>query len=295
MKKTLLLSLAIVIMNCGNKAESNSDKIPEIKIDTLQDFKEKNEKYKVTFEKHFNVSNINDTVFKDVIEITDNNVATNGKDYLFDISISKTIKVPVVFVQAQVPLNLLPHIYPEFSRIIVVSPNWKYYQEMSNQKLGEGLACEPMASSIIYEFKRENNRVKKDSLVLMGSFPKMEFANKSKPETNKVEVYFSESYGSVCCPRDEQWDNRPSRDEFAANFEKINKIKITNTYREPHGKEGEAFYYYSLKGLSNKLKLNFILERTFSRIINRHLKDLMITPKIYTPTILEVNNRMKKT
>jgi hypothetical protein len=295
MKKTLFLLFSMCIMNCGNKAESSSDKIPEIKIDTLQDFKEKNEKYKVTFEKHFNISNINDTVFKNVIGITDSNVATNGKDYLFDISISKTIKVPVIYVEAEVPLNLLPHIYPEFSRIIVISPNWKYYQELSTQKLPKGMCAEPMTSSIIYEFRRENNIVKKDSLVLMGDFPKMEFENKSQPETNKIEVYFSESYDSACCPRDQQWDNKPSRNEFIAHFEKINKIKITDTYREPHGKEGEAFYYYSLKGLSNKLKLNFILERTFSRIINRHLKDLMIKPKIYTPTILEVNNRMKRT
>jgi hypothetical protein len=291
MKNTLLPLLFICIMNCGNKAESNSYKIPEIKTDTLKNSKVRYERDKVTFEKHFNISNINDTVFKNVIGITDSNVATNGKDYLFDISISKTIKVPVIYVEAEVPLNLLPHIYPKFSRIIVISPNWKYHQELSTQKLPKGMCAEPMTSSIIYEFRRENNIVKKDSLVLMGDFPKMEFANKSKPETYKMEVYFSESYGSACCPR----DNRPSRDEFIAHFEKINKIKITDTYREPHGKEGEAFYYYSLKGLSNKLKLNFILERTFSRIINRHLKDLMIKPKIYTPTILQVNNRMKRT
>jgi len=240
---------------------------------------------------------MNDSTFKNVIQISDNTVSTNGKDYLFDIAISDTVKTPVIFVQAEIPLNLLNGIYPTFSKIIVIVPNWTYYKGVSSQKLPKGIKCaEPMASSIIYEFKRENGKFLKDSLIIMGGkgFPEMEF-NNNLIENSDKKVYYSERYGSDCCPRDQQLDNKPTREEFIIFFEKENSVKIIDTYQEMRGKEGEIVYYYSLKGLSNKLKLKFILERSFYRIINRKTKDIEKIPRIYTPTtIISLNNRMEK-
>lgn len=238
---------------------------------------------------------ISDKSFENVIEITDKNVVSNGSDFLFDVAIPKDLKTPVLFVSAKVRQKLLSGIYPEFSKIIVISPNWNYYDEISKEKLPEGVACaEPMASSVIYEFKRENGKVSKDSVVLMGNFPEMKIVSHPKIKTNQVLIYYTESFGSRCCPKDLQWENSPKREEFIANFESENKAKIGNTFVDYRGKEGESKYYYTLNNFSNELKLHFILERNFYRILNRHLKDIIKYPRIFTPTILDVNNDLKK-
>ncbi len=238
---------------------------------------------------------ISDKYFENVIEITDKNVVTNRSDFLFDVAIPVDSKTPIVFVSAKVSQKLLSGIYPELTRIIVISPNWNYYDENSKQKLPEGVICaEPMASSVIYEFKRQNGKVLKDSLVLMGSFPEMKIVSPPKIKANQTLIYFTEGFGSRCCPKDLQWENSPKREEFVANFERENKTKIGNTYVEYRGKEGESNYYYTLNNLSNELKLRFILERNFYRIINRHLKDIIKYPRIFTPIVLEVNSNIKK-
>lgn len=238
---------------------------------------------------------ISDKYFENVIEITDKNVVTNKSDFLFDVAIPNDSKTPVVFVSAKVEQKLLSGIYPEFSKIIVISPNWNFYEENSKQKLPEGVICaEPMASSVIYEFKRENGKTLIDSLVLMGNFPEMKIVSPPKTTANQALVYFTERFGSKCCPKDLQWENAPKREEFIANFESENKTKIGNTYVEYTGKEGESNYYYTLNKLSNELKLRFILERNFYRIVNRHLKDIIKYPRIFTPTILDVNSKLKK-
>lgn len=238
---------------------------------------------------------ISDKYFENVIEITDKNVVTNGSDFLFDVAISEESKTPVLFVSAKVQQKLLSEIYPEFSRIIVVSPNWNYYDEISKQKLPEDVSCaEPMASSVIYEFQRINGKILKDSLVLMGSFPEMKIVSPQKIKPNQTLVYFTERFGSRCCPKDLQWENSPKREEFIANFESENNTKIGNTYFRYTGKEGESDYYYTLNKLSNELKLRFILERNFYRIVNRHLKDIIKYPRIFTPTILDVSSDLKK-
>ena len=238
---------------------------------------------------------ISDKYFENVIEIKDKNVVTNGSDFLFDIAIPEESKTPVLFVSATVSQKLLSGIYPEFSRIIVVSPNWNFYNETARKAKENGIYCaEPIASSVIYEFKRENGKILKDSLVLMGSFPEMKIVSPPKIKPNQVLVYFTERFGSRCCPKDLQWENSPKREEFIANFESENKAKIGNTYVRYTGKEGESDYHYTLNKLSNELKLHFILERNFYRIVNRHLKDIIKYPRIFTPTILDVNSDLKK-
>ncbi|MDR6969614.1 hypothetical protein J2X31_003647 [Flavobacterium arsenatis] len=251
---------------------------------------------KVQNENTYHSEMIRDSIFENVIQIIDNNVATNGIDYIFDVSISKNTQVPVLFIQTKVPLNLLPTIYPEFSKIIVITPNWTYYAEVSGNQ-PKGVDCaEPMASSIVYEFNRENGKLQKDSLVIKGGngFPEMKFSEYNQLKNNEIKIYYTESYGSDCCPRDQQLDNKPTREEFISFFEKENKVKITDTYAEMRGKEGEVNFYYTLNQLSNHLKLKFILERDFYRIINRHTKDIIKTPQIYTPKTITLHNKIEK-
>lgn len=245
----------------------------------------------------FHSEMIRNSIFENVIEITDNDVVSYGIDYLFTVPIPKSTETPIIFVQTEVPLELLSGIYPEFQKLIVIVPNWTFYKENSNEKLPEGIKCaEPVASFIICEFNRENGKLQKDSLVIMGGsgFPEMNFAEKYKLKDNEAEIYYSEYYGSICCPADPQYSNTPTREDFITFFEKENNTKITDTYIAIIGHEGESAYHYTLKGLSDTQKLKFILERDFHRIINRHLKDIVKTPKIYTPTIIEINSGMEK-
>lgn len=231
---------------------------------------------------------INDSIFENVIEIRISNVVTTGTDYLFDVSIPASIKTPVLYISAEVPLDLLPTIYPEFQKLIIITPDWALIKDTSFSSLEKR-----KPGFIIYKFNRSQGSIVKDSLVVY-KFPEMKFAKKHQLKDNQKEFYYAEGYGSFCCPKDRQYENKPAREEFIKLFEKENNVKITNTYRHSYGKEGEHSYLYPLDGLSNLLKLKFILDRDFYRIINRENKDIIKTPGIYTPFILEINDRTKK-
>ncbi|RYM32095.1 hypothetical protein ERX46_15545 [Brumimicrobium glaciale] len=235
--------------------------------------------------------NFKDSIFENVIVIDDDNITQVGMNFLIDISIPTTIETPVLFISSQIPVDLLAKIYPEFAKIIVIVPNRTSSscvaaKNETNQK--------PIKSTIVYEFIRSDRLIKKDSVILKNDYPKMNFAPKTEIQSDEFESYYTEYFGSICCPRDLQWDNTPTRDEFISFFEKENNVEIIETYRKVNGKEGEAIYYYTLNGLSNKMKLHFILERKFYRIINRHLKDIIFIPQVFTPIRVKMNSSMEK-
>lgn len=235
------------------------------------------------------LTGIPDTTYKNVIEISDKEVVTDGTNFLFDSSIPSEIKSPVVFVSAKLPLNFLPQIYPEFQRLTIITPNWKYYDEIAKQSnIGE-----PIASSIIYQLNRENDHLIKDSLVIMGGFPKMEMVVKASTGEKALKIYLTEYYGSVCCPRDPQWDIKPNINAFITDFEKKQRVKIKDTYVEHIGKEGEIVYYFSFSGLSKDLILKFIAERTSQLAGFQQKKTPVSYPAIFTPIELIINDRMK--
>lgn len=280
MRKLLLLALGLLIIQSCEGQEKKS-KIASVIPAPQQP-------------KSFTSQLIKSSVFHNVVEITDRNKTASGMDHLFDVAIEKTDDPPVIFLQTKVPLKFLSTLYPEFENIIMITPNWTYYEEMSNQRLPEGISCaEPMASSVIYEFKRSNGELLKDSLIMNGGFPEMKFAQPLKLKDHQKAIYFEESFGSVCCQRDPQWDNKPTREEFISSFEDQHKIKIADTYKKIKGKEGEAAYYYTLSGLSPSQKLEFISKRHYSRVINRHLKNLLKTAVIYTPRIIDITDKEK--
>lgn len=237
---------------------------------------------------------LKDSVFENVIEIEDKNIEQINSNYLINVSIPKSNKLPVIFVSARVPLDLLSSLYPEFPKLIVITPNWIYYDKVSKNSFLTKCA-EPMASAVIYDFDRQNGTIKKDSLVLMGKFPEMKIIDKPIISSNQIEIYYTESYGSACCPRDQQWDNKPVLKDFITLFEKKNKVTITDTYKKRRGKEGEAIYYYPLKDLPNNLKLKFILEREYARIINRETKNRYEIKKIFCPYIIEIEDGLVNT
>ena len=104
---------------------------------------------KINTENLYSSEKIKDSIFENVIEITDRNIESNGIDYLFTIPISQDVETPILFISEKVPLKLLPTIYPEFSKLIVIVPNWTYYEEVSKDLPKDVDCAEPMASSIV--------------------------------------------------------------------------------------------------------------------------------------------------
>ncbi len=78
---------------------------------------------------------------------------------------------------------------------------------------------------------------------------------------NDLMFEYSESYGSVCCPKDPAWNQKVGLKEFISKFEKENVISLKETYMVIQGKEGEKTYYLSFKGWPKKMKDKFIKER----------------------------------
>jgi maltose-binding protein MalE len=71
-------------------------------------------------------------------------------------------------------------------------------------------------------------------------------------------IHLSESYGSVCCPKDPKHNNHISK--FIKGFEQENKVDIT-VYFVRQGKEGEATYFINLDNLNEKQQYQFMMQR----------------------------------
>ena len=136
---------------------------------------------KTTKNNSFHSEKIRDSIFENVIEITDNDIVTKGTDYIFNVSISKSEETPILFVSARVPLEILSDIYQEFPKLIVIAPNWNYYDEVAKQMTPIELRrAEPRTSTIIYEFNRKDGILKKDSIIIMDTFPEIRFKTNKK-------------------------------------------------------------------------------------------------------------------
>lgn len=165
MKKTIIISVLFAFYACANK----TPKVTENQ--SLQ---------KNTSAHTFYSKRIRDSIFYNVIEITDNDVVKNGTKYLFNVEIPKSEETPVLFVSARIPLEILSGIYPEFPKLIVIAPNWNLYDEVAKQMPSDIGCAEPRTSTVIYEFNRENKMLLKDSIIVMDTFPEMRFKTTSK-------------------------------------------------------------------------------------------------------------------
>lgn len=80
-----------------------------------------------------------------------------------------------------------------------------------------------------------------------------------------LKVYYADSYGSVCCPRDPKWDRKQDDTSFIKEYERNNKVKIKDTYRQNNGKEGEHAIYYTLSGLTSLQRTGLCWKRGLKR------------------------------
>lgn len=104
----------------------------------------------------------------------------NNDKYLFNVEIPKSEEIPVLFVSARIPLEILSGIYPDFPKLIVIAPNWNLYDEVAKQMPSDIGCAEPRTSTVIYEFNRESKTLLKDSIIVMDTFPEMRFKTISK-------------------------------------------------------------------------------------------------------------------
>jgi len=214
--------------------------------------------------------NVSDSVFTNVVKIEDKNITKYGDKMPIDVSIPTDIEVPIIFfdisIKNKIPRNLLLELYfYEYNVIMFIAPNWE-------SSIGEN----NIKTFTIYKLDRgrgENRRLNGqwlgpllDSLNLQKNFLELHFAD-MKLKDEEVDIYYQVGYGSRCCPRDKNWDNYESNQEFLKKY----IDKIGDGYRIVLGREGEHITYYTLAGTAQE-KLKFLAD-SFSET----------PPRIYTP------------
>ncbi len=99
-------------------------------------------------------------------------------------------------------------------------------------------------------------------------------------KVDSVLIYYSEFYGSHCCPPDTRYANKITLTDFISEFEKKHQVKIGELFSIVMGYEGEHIVHLTLSGLTPAQKIQFIDERANSLLSSR--KELN-QPTIYTP------------
>jgi len=233
-----------------------------------------------------------DSLYKGVIEIKEEGVARIGDNYLIDILIDEDPnKKHVFFVSAHLPVGLFKNpdgFYPALQEFILVVPDWNFYQKIAEDATKSGIILEPAVTNNYYHIRRTGEEVLIDSIHISGDrHPKLEFTDPPNPK-DMLTIYRSESYGSVCCPKDPRWDIVDREVPFIKDFEDRNKYKIKGIYRQNNGKEGEHIRYYTLPGLTSLQRLQFILEKQSQWIVNEESQNMILSPKLFTPQLIRI-------
>ena len=113
-------------------------------------------------------------------------------------------------------------------------------------------------------------------------YKKLLSTNKNKSDS--ILIYYSEQHGTGCCSTVSE-PKVNSITNFIKQFEDINKVKIGKSYYITVGDEGEYIAYYTLDGLSQTQKINFIDQRVYSYdpFSNRETKSIGKISQIFVP------------
>lgn len=236
--------------------------------------------------------NWKDKIFDHVILINDENVFQFGKLILIDIPLKINNNEKLIFYNAShIPNKLFfdkTIFLSEIDEFTLISPDKEYYESVrkfANRIKG---CAEPIKTDKFYFVKR--SAPKWDSISLdSGNYPVVKFKNlQTTISKNDIVSYYSESFGSQCCPRDKKWDllMEDNNDSYTALLKELKNenIIVKEVYSRNEGKEGEVSHFYPLKELSNKQKLVFINKR--SDFFNGNLKGY----RMFFPTIIDYPN-----
>nr|WP_249665423.1 hypothetical protein [Mucilaginibacter sp. Bleaf8] len=212
--------------------------------------------------------------YNNVVIIDDDKVAKSRGSYLIDVPIQENAdSCYVFFVNAKVPAELFikqESFYPDIKEFILIMPDWKLHQKVAENAKKSGVTLEPTVTNRYYRIRRNGNSVQADSLRISDNRkqPHLKYAA-LKTNKDMLKFYLAESYGSVCCPRDPQWELFEEDVPFMKAFEKKHKVNITETFRQTYGKEGEHTVYYTLPKLTTKQRLIFILDKRWQWILKK--------------------------
>lgn len=249
---------------------------------------------------------LTDTLFNNVIPVTKKDIISNQKDILITVPVHDSVKCPILYItDPVVSPEIFASAFPNKKEFIIMTPNFAYLSKVQNARQGEDAhPPKPQPDLIIFKFERmiygyynlNFNVASKDSIVLFGKLPVLNFAKTDTLKNNETDIYFIENYGSSCCPRDYIWDNKPSMSEFIRSFENnryAEKVSIGDIYTRYYGLEGEHTVFYTLNKLADINKLDFIKDREFFLIPNRENKDMVIPSKIYIPVRMDKTKFIK--
>ena len=99
-------------------------------------------------------------------------------------------------------------------------------------------------------------------------------------------MYYTDGFGSRCCPKDPKWEMKGRLSEFIAAFEKRNHVKIGDVYKKITGKEGEHILYFTLSTLNTEQKLLFLQEVQSCYFLTKKTKDIKIASQVFIPFLV---------
>ena len=231
------------------------------------------------------------------VALNDSNVFRNDSLYLIDIPLNTTGNLFILDHEKLIPINIYHEIwtnnhipgdrfdeennYFTFDTVFVTGNNkilWK-----------NGLDADIIKKSLIPIFFGNYQSQQPDDTLKNADYRFKVYKQLSKDSLlkNEVLIYYVESQGSKCCPRDTYYDNKISMDDFIREFEKTNHVKVGEIYTVRRGDEGESSEFYSLSGLSGIQKLQFITERKRS-LATGNSNEANIS-HIYIPRIYSIN------
>ncbi len=221
--------------------------------------------------------------FKDTIQnvvlVNKENIFTDGNNFLIDIPI-KVEKNPIgIFVNDErIPVELFfdrkSFLYGQ-NEFFLFTPDWTFLKEIEEEQKRTGAHIKAYRRKV-YHIKRNNTSYKVDSLILPENV-KFTF-QKSSDKENDIKFYYSDCYGSVCCPKDDKWDSYEAVQNKIKLFEEQNNLSI-NKDSNSFGEEGEHCTSYNLNGLTTEQKFLFIKE------IKNETKEQF--PQIFLPVTAE--------
>lgn len=228
---------------------------------------------------------MNDTIFKNVILIQEKDVVKNNNGYLIDVVFNYK-EMPVIFNNSKLSKHLFDNQLFKNKPYILIVPDSNYYDAF-NKTIDEGENCcdMPLNINIYHQRKYNNNLLESDSLTITGNQPKLVFSKSLKDLklNDNIIFYHTESFGSVCCPKDPKIKMKEKLTSYITSFEERNNVKLGDIYKKVTGKEGEHILYFTLSNLNKEQKLIFLQEISFwpYTYTDRLLEDIEYDSQIF--------------
>lgn len=241
--------------------------------------------------------NLNDSIFKNVIKMDSGNTSQIGNCFLIDFPIGQTSDFLILFNNSHIPNNFFFNSSTfkiNSKEFILISPDFEYYNAVANNIKGTNIICaEPATSNKLYKIKRENSKLIIDSITVKGNKqPIVYFKNQQKIKNDSVLSYFAEKIKLSFLPKYTGRSLKLNQEEFVKKFEKDNNLKIEKTFSQ-HIKKDEYIYFYTLYNLNLINKLEFILEKSYDLMPDKHSKKITPPKGIYYPCSISLKNKVE--